>query len=897
MKTVYRSWNLMIALTLIIAALALPAASPVSAAACSDLLFTEYIEGSSNNKALEIFNCTGAPVDLAAGGYNVQMAFNGNPTPTLTINLTGTLADRDVFVLAQSSAIAAILAQADQTNGAGWFNGDDAVILRKGTVVIDSIGQAGFDPGSQWGVDLVSTADNTLRRKSTVTAGDIDPTNVFDPALEWDGFAQDTFDGLGFLAGIPGVRLTDPANGATLVESATNLTITFSEAVNVSGDWVQVSCTTDADPVVYTPATNLAVSANPEATVFTLDPAADLPDASLCTVSVEADLVSSVVQGETMAADKVFAFETWNPLAMCGAPVTLISAIQGSGAASPLVGQSVWVEGVVSLVSTGSGGMGGYFIQSLAGSEDSDPATSEGLFIFDPGNDWAAVGDQVRVLGQVSEFTSGSAGQFAKMTELNASFSDLCTGEQALAPTELPLPIPAAADVESFLEPYEGMLVYVPQDLVVQQNFFQGRFGQLTLGVGRQFQSYNFSPYAGVNLFKEPWRSMIVLDDARHGQNPNPTQLYTFDGQVRAGDTLSGVMGVLDQGRINSNTSTSPESLAVPNVYYRIQPVIEPEVIITNPRPETSPEVGGTLKVAAFNVLNYFTTLNVRGANTLLEFQRQQTKIVNAIAQLDADIVGLIEIEALDSAGATQNLVDALNAVVGAGVYAVAADPVSVPGVDDVIQLAIIYKPASVTPVGAYLEPGEAIFDRQPLAQTFQANANGEVFSVVVNHFKSKGCDGATGADLDTTGQGCWNPKRVLQAEALMKFIRTNLMQVDPDVLVVGDLNSYGSEDPILWLEEAGLRDLMEAYVPEPDRYSYVFDGQAGYLDHALATGHLFRQITGAAFWHINADEPSHIDYNTEFKPVDLYQPHVYRSSDHDPVVVGLNLSGANGNK
>ena len=364
---------------------------------------------------------------------------------------------------------------------------------------------------------------------------------------------------------------------------------------------------------------------------------------------------------------------------------------------------------------------------------------------------------------------------------------------------------------------------------------------------------------------------------------------------MTGGDTLYGVTGVLDQGRLNTVTSTNPADLVIPNVYYRIQPVVEPGILTTNPRPESPPEVGGTLKVAAFNVLNYFTTLNVRGANSMAEFFRQRAKIVNAIAELDADIVGLIEIEALDEAQATQNLVDALNDYLGAAVYAVAADPVSVPGVDDEIQLAIIYKPETVTPIGAYLEPREEIFDRQPLAQTFQSNANGEVFSVVVNHFKSKGCGGATGEDLDTTGQGCWNPKRVMQAEALMKFIRNNLMRVDPDVLVVGDLNAYGSEDPILWLEEAGMRDLMEAFVPEPDRYSYVFDGQAGYLDHALATGHLFKQITGAAFWHINADEPSHIDYNLEFKPVDLYEPHVYRSSDHDPVVVGLALSGNNG--
>ena len=168
-----------------------------AAAAPTELFISEYIEGSSNNKALEIFNGTGAPVNLAAAGYAIQMAFNGNPTPTLTIPLTGTVAAGDVYVVAQSTAGPAILAQADQTNGSGWFNGDDAILLRKAGAVIDSIGQQGVDPGAEWGTGLTSTADNTLRRKPTIEAGDTNPTDAFDPAAEWDGFAIDTFDGLG----------------------------------------------------------------------------------------------------------------------------------------------------------------------------------------------------------------------------------------------------------------------------------------------------------------------------------------------------------------------------------------------------------------------------------------------------------------------------------------------------------------------------------------------------------------------------------------------------------------------------------------------------------------------------------------------------------------------------
>jgi len=143
------------------------------------------------------YNGTGAAVNLATAGYNVQMYFNGVTTAGLTINLTGTVADGDVFVLAQSSATAAILAQADQTNGSSWYNGDDAIVLRQGSTIIDVIGQVGFDPGTEWGTGLTSTADNTLRRKAAVCAGDGVSTNVFEPVPEWDGLAIDTFDGLG----------------------------------------------------------------------------------------------------------------------------------------------------------------------------------------------------------------------------------------------------------------------------------------------------------------------------------------------------------------------------------------------------------------------------------------------------------------------------------------------------------------------------------------------------------------------------------------------------------------------------------------------------------------------------------------------------------------------------
>lgn len=173
---------------------ALPAAASTQP---TELFISEFVEGSSNNKAIEIYNGTGAAIDLGLAGYSIQMYFNGSASAGLTVNLTGTVAPGDVFVLAQSSAVAAIRDVSDQLSAASWFNGDDAVVLRKGSTVLDVIGQVGFDPGTEWGTGLVSTADNSLRRKSVVCQGDTNSADVFDPVTEWDGFATDTFSGLG----------------------------------------------------------------------------------------------------------------------------------------------------------------------------------------------------------------------------------------------------------------------------------------------------------------------------------------------------------------------------------------------------------------------------------------------------------------------------------------------------------------------------------------------------------------------------------------------------------------------------------------------------------------------------------------------------------------------------
>ncbi len=276
-----------------------------SGTAPTELFFSEYVEGTSFNKAVEIYNGTGAPVDLAAGGYDVQLYSNGSATATSTQALTGTIAPGDVFVVAHPSA--SFAASADMTSTTINFNGDDAFVLRKNGTIIDVIGQIGFDPGTEWGTGLTSTADNTLRRKPSVQSGDANGTDAFDPAVEWDGYAVDTFDGLGSHtiddAG-PTVTSSTPANGDTGFVRTANLTVTFGEPVTVSSSSFTLTC---ASSGTHT----LTVTGGP--TTYTLDPASDLSYAEECELTAVAANVSDVDTDDppdTMAANYTAIFTT-----------------------------------------------------------------------------------------------------------------------------------------------------------------------------------------------------------------------------------------------------------------------------------------------------------------------------------------------------------------------------------------------------------------------------------------------------------------------------------------------------------------------------------------------------------------------------------------------------------
>ncbi|HEX5682731.1 MAG TPA: ExeM/NucH family extracellular endonuclease [Ideonella sp.] len=606
---------------------------------------------------------------------------------------------------------------------------------------------------------------------------------------------------------------------------------------------------------------------------------------------------------------------TGAPLGSCGGDgptERTIMEIQGSGTTSPFAGQPVKTSGVVTRVNNN-----GFFMQDATG--DGNSTTSDGIFVYTGSAPTVSAGQLVQLTANIVEFNTG-AGSNADtaahpVTELSgvANLNVLSSGH-SIAPKVITFPEASNDD----LERVEGMLVTINRPLTASQNYFQGRYGQVTLSADGRMETPTNRHRPGtpdaLALADANARSRIILDDGTTAQNPDPTPYIGQGNTLRSGDTVASVTGVVDYGLATSSNAGFGD--------YKLHPVGAVTFSRDNPRSNAPVPLPGNLKLASFNVLNYFTTFtdgtdvdgntgqgclldgvsspaNCRGASNLAEFQRQRTKIIEAIAAIDADALGLVEMQN-NGAKAVGNLVAALNAKVGAGTYAAVADPSSGTGTD-AIKVAMIYKPARVALVNASQSDTDAVHNRPPLAQTFAA-LNGERFTLVVNHMKSKGsCPTQSDPDYDGNfdagdGQGCWNALRVSQAERTASWVGALAAGAGTDrALLLGDMNAYAKEDPVIAFASSGFADQIGRF--NSFGYSYVFDGAAGRLDHALASATMATQLTDAIEWHINADEPVVIDYNTEFKkPLcancgpDYYSPTPFRSSDHDPVVTGLYL-------
>jgi uncharacterized protein len=869
--------------------------TPTASAVSSTIVISQFqVAGSiADDEFIELHNVGSTAYDL--NGHTFVYRSTGGTTDTslgVSWTTSTSIPAGGYYLIARTTYDGAI--PGDKTYSSGALGGAaGGVALRNGAAntgtIVDSVGYGTATNAFIEGTVTAAPAANTSQVRKTNGCQDTDNNSAdfvnVNPSTPRNSTSTAVLCGGPPVDNAPTVASTIPTNNAIDIAINSDITITFSEPVTVTNGWV--SLTTGS------PATTVPISYTGGPTTFTINPDADLVNSQTYTVTVVAANVTDRDGTPTpMTANYVFSFTTIAPGGGCPSPATTlvsIPALQGTTDTNTANGQNRTVRGVVVADYQGATGLFGFNIQDPAG--DANPATSDGVFVFVPAANTAwinfdvAVGDSVQVSGRATEFNG--------LTEIDTVTSIVkCGTNQMLAPTVVDLPEVTNNELERF----EGMLVSIPETLTVDQNFFQGRYGQVTLSSdGRLYNPTNNnlpnSPGA-IAQFDLNARRLIVLDDAFSGQNPNPIPYIGQDNTLRAGDTVAGITGTLDFGPINSVTTIRD---------YRVQPTVAPVITRANQRTAAPEAVGGNVKVASFNVLNYFNGdgqgggfPTSRGANTPAEFSRQRAKIISAIVAINADVLGLMEMEndAEGPLSAIQDLVNGLNAATAPGTYAIVPNPVTPFGTDE-IKVALIYKPARVTRFGAAQTLQDPIFDRLPFAQTFQL-ANGEKFSVIVNHFKSKGsCPTDGSADTDQgDGQGCWNAKRVQQAQTLLTLVNTlKSSSGDNDVLIIGDLNAYGKENPITTLTSNGFVNEIEKLIGST-AYSYVFDGFAGYLDHALASTSLDSQVSGVTEWHINADEPSVIDYNTEFKPQDLYTPTPYRSSDHDPVVIGLQLGG-----
>jgi len=544
-------------------------------------------------------------------------------------------------------------------------------------------------------------------------------------------------------------------------------------------------------------------------------------------------------------------------------PTVSIPQIQGTGTTSAYISQQLKTSGVVTAKFIGTDKIGGYFLQDPVG--DNNQLTSDGIFVS-TSSDNVSVGDLVEVTGTVTE--TGGRTQLGTLTNTIVLSSNN------------PLPvIKVVYNPDNWnWEQYEGMLVEFEQTLFVTNNRYLQQYGQLTLNPTRNYTPTNQFVHGTPEynaLVVQNKKAQITIDDGISTLNYTPIQFADAAGTRRMGERITNLQAVVD---------------CVNSTYY-IYPATAP-VFYGNPRPiePSRNDLGNcNLKVCAYNLEVYLADNFGTGFGPANAAQaaNQHTKIVAALLAIDADVYGLIEIQ--EGQVALTKLITAMNDLTVAGRYSFVNDGGSPYG--SYTKVGYLYRTDRVTPYLGLKNSTLSTSDSYRLKeQAFTLNSNGERFIFSLNHFKAKSGCPTSGVDTDKgDGQGCWNATRVAEATSTINFSTANkTFYNENDVLIMGDLNAYGKEDPVVTLVNAGYTDLHRAYHAD-SAYSYVFNNEAGYLDNALVSASLRSSVTGVTVFHINSDEPSMFEYNGN-----AYQPNMYRSSDHDPVVVGLSLGTLN---
>ena len=872
-------------------------------ASSQDLLISEYVEGTSNNKAIEIYNGTGAAIDLSALGYKLRVYFNGSANFT-TIDLVGVVQPGDVFVFAASSADPAILAQADQTYGAGLFNGDDAIALVKGdtNVVVDVIGQIGSDPGTEWGSALTSTADNTLRRSASVTDGDPNGTDTFDPAAQWEGFATNTFDGLGQHTVVTGTQtfsISDPGHQPVegTGQGGTPVTFTVSRANAVGAATVAWSLSgtggtgqVKADDFLGDTSGLVSFAEGETEKTITITVAADAVDEGNEAFSITLSNPSAGAIADGTAATRITDDDT---------TLVQIAEIQGAAHTSPKLGQFVTTLGIVTGRTSN-----GFWIQDAT--PDGDVNTSDGVFVFTGSAPAASlvIGDEVQVSGTVDEFfpNTGSSTEFSvTQIRIGNDGAVIETGNTGTVQAQIignggRQPVTATYDDDGltsfdattdgvdFWESLEGMVVTLNDARSVGPSFTSSFgdsevFAVVDNGAGAGLQT----PNGGLIIQEGDFNpeKIAIQEDNR---------VFNNDYTANTGDSLGDVTGIVSYDS-RSNY----------------------EVIVTEAFTVTS---GGLQKEAATSLAagdaDHLTVATYNAEN--LDANDPASRFTTIAAELvdklkSPDIVALQEIQ--DDNGTTddgvtlseatlQKLVAAIELAGGPKYSYTYVAPENnedggQPGGN--IRQVFLYNASrvqladSVPTIGDYddanavvssggsvdlaytvgrLDPTNVAFEdsRKPLAAEFVFN--GEKVILVNNHFNSKGGDdplyGVNQPPVEVT-----QAQRLAQAEVVANFVES-IYAVDEDanVVVLGDLNDFGFSKPVERLEKAGLFDLSDL-LPENERYDYVFDGNSQDLDHIMVSG----SLAGRSAFDV-------LRINAEFAD---------QTSDHDPLIARLAIS------
>jgi predicted extracellular nuclease len=866
-----------------------------TALAAQEVIITGIVDGTSSGspRAVELY--VSGTVDLS--NYVIERYSNGaTATNGATETLTGSYTDAFVYVINNQHDAAFTTAW----GSAGDFsnripsnimfgNGNDVFAVSLSGTIVDQV-------ANDIGVGVNTYRDSWLYRNDNTG-----PDGAWVPANWMNVENNDALDGLDFAAmgaAVPfGTYMTTPPGPSVMVsaindldEDGTNggfvLTLSEVSANNVTVDYSFSGMATEN--VDYTDAESGSVTIT----------AGDLTANVNLTVidDAESEITEDIILTVDNVSDATFsAGATGSIQVFDNEPITamLIHDVQGSGTTSPLLGLTLSVEGiVVGDFQGGTGvGLGGFFIQEEDADADADAMTSEGIWIYDDtGAIDVNVGDLVTVTGIVEEASD--------LTEINvtgatASVTIVSSGNTLPTAASLDLPVSADSDYEAF----EGMLTTLVDDVTVTETFGLARFGEFDVSEGERLIQYtecNTSNPGALGAYNDAQdRRRLTIDDGRSGDNVYPIILgdgmeMSAANPLRSGTVLSAMTGVVDERftgyRFQATGFTRNGG---------------------NDRPASAPNVGGNITVVGMNVLNYFTTLGSRGADDADEFDRQEAKIVNAIIELDADILGLVEIEN-NGFGASSALQTLINAIAAAGGSNYSFVTNSNSG-GDAIQVALIYKGDVVEESGtaANIATPADVFssNRIPLAQTFRVkqmgNPNfGQEVTVCVNHWKSKGSS-CGGGDDDTGGAGNCNGTRDAAAAAIAAWLATNPTGVnEPDQLVIGDLNAYSAEDPIMTMLNAGFVNTVADLAPGGSfpcetLPSYVFRGEWGSLDHALASSSLSTKVTGSIPWDVCASEPTALDYDTRFNDPALYADDFYRFSDHNPIVIGLDLGAS----